>query len=387
MKKIIICALFTVLFLILGCSKTETVTETELTLWTTSQPYAQSYKALALEWNKENPSRPIHLDIQIYSPQRITGKLSSAFYSGTQFGSESIPDLVDIDYAFFRDYLSDHKTEFYPLENILKNNNVSQQIRQNSSFYSSNQICFALPYSHQQLLLCYRLDLGGEFSELVSQTKKFEGLASLGAQKFRLSDDHLLEADYLGAELFLSLFLRALDTDCTEEEAYQTSLELLQRMHKSGASSYLSCGDAYGDAFGGLLAQRKLGCFVTTAANLSCLAQSYPEAAQDYGIMALPGFQGVYKDVSLPAMATAVYLSSEHVILARDFLEFCRFSEAARAYPLLHLGGEEDLHAILSGYGALAEKLSWGSAVDSAPVDLLAQKIPLYSQAVLSSET
>ena len=78
--------------------------------------------------------------------------------------------------------------------------------------------------------------------------------------------------------------------------------------------------------------------FVTTQAQLHSLALQNPEISENYAVAALPAFGGSRCRVDAPTVAVAVHMSGSDPVLSRKFLEYCRFSEDAKAYPGFYIG-------------------------------------------------
>ena len=331
MKKGIVWILL--LLLLTGCGRQSAPQVSELELWVTSQERGDIYEALAESWNEENPQEAIRLTVSVYTSQSIASK-----FDGSGYGDSGIPDLVELDYGVFPEFVFQQTADLYPLQNLLTKHDG---LVAGSDIYSRNDICFALPYHGQQLVLCYRLDLEARFPEFRQQVSSFEGLRQMG-------EDHgetMLLVDYLGSEVFLAMYLQALEGEA--ETAYDRVLAFLREAQESGAFGMLPSGDAYSDSLLPLLAEGAVPCFVTTQAQLESLARQNPQIPEQYGVAGLPSFGGNRYRVTAPAVAVAVHMSGSDPVLSRKFLEYCRFSEEAKAYPEFYIG-EEGLQQDLS---------------------------------------
>jgi len=356
MKKALalICA---AVLLLGGCSRQTGTTAASLDLWVTSRERAEVYQALAESWNKENPQEPIQLNISVYSSQSIASKFSWGFSVSAGYSDSGIPDLVELDYAAFPEFVFQQTADLYPLQNMLDKNRGTVE---GLSMYSKNDICFALPYRGQRLVLCYRLDLEESFPDFRRKAASFEGLMELGIQYAETAGEGLLWVDYLGSETFLALYAQALEGREEPEEAYEQVVTFLKEAQKAEAWGVLPSGDAYSDSLPGLLKEGKVPCFVTTQENLASLARQEETIARLYGVMGLPSFDGTGCRVDAPTVAVAVHMSGGDPVLSRNFLEYCRFSEAARAYPAFYLGEEgPELESLSDTYrllGTLARR-------------------------------
>ena len=330
-----LCLILTAALFLTGCGAEEAADISELELWTTSQVLADAYEELAGQWNQEMPDRQIRLNIKVYSMERIAGKMSRLFLGGRRFGGEEAPDLVEMDYLSFGDCIREQKADFYPLQNMLTH--AAGERYPGTEYYSRNNICFALPYCSQDLVLCYRTEVEELLPDFAERAATFEGLLEMGAEYAAMTGEGLLAVDYLGSETFLALYLQAKRAGQDAQAAYEQSVDLLKRMKDSGASEYLSSGNAYGDAFEELMVQGRFSCLVTTRANFLQMTWKFPEAAEAYEALPLPSFSGQACSITVPTVGMAVYMAGEDVILARDFLEYSRFSGASAEYPLLHL--------------------------------------------------
>lgn len=356
MKKGIVWILL--ILLLAGCGRQSAPQVSELELWVTSQERGDIYEALAQRWNEENPQEAIRLSVSVYTSQSISSK-----FQGAGYGDSGIPDLVELDYRVFPEFVFQQTADLYPLQNLL---NKHGGLVEGSNIYSKNNICFALPYHGQQLVLCYRLDLEERFPEFRHQVTSFEGLRQLGEDQ----GETLLWVDYLGCEVFLAMYLQTLEED--EETAYDRVLAFLREAQESGAFGMLPSGDAYSDSLLPLLAEGAVPCFVTTQAQLRSLAAQNPQIPEQYGVAGLPSFGGNRYRVTAPAVAVAVHMSGSDPVLSRKFLEYCRFSEEAKAYPEFYIGEEavqQDLSEIYRVLGSLNRqpgKMSL-TAMDLAP--------------------
>ena len=340
MKK---CVVWMLLALVLaGCGRQPAVQAAQLDIWVTSPERGAVYEALAESWNQENPQEPIQVAVTVYSSQSIAGKFSRGFSVSAGYGDSGIPDLVELDYAAFPEFVFQQTADLYPLQNLLNKHGSTPAGKE---IYSKNGICFALPYRNQELVLCYRLELEMDpaFRRSIAS---FEGLKSYAGDK----GEPLLWVDYLGSEVFLSLYAQAAEKD--PEGAYDRTVAFLKEGQEEGTLDMLPSGDAYSDSFAGLLAEGAVPCFVTTRARLESLGWQEPGITELYGAAGLPSFAGSSCRVDAPTVAVAVPMSGSDPVLSRDFLEYCRFSEAARAYPEFYLG-EDPAEALSDSFRVL----------------------------------
>lgn len=383
MKKLLVCFAAAAL-LLCGCGKETSPAPAVLDLWVTSQGHAETYQALAQAWNSENSDNPIQLNTSVYSSQSISSKFSRGFSVSTSFSGDSIPDLVELDYATFPEYVFQQTADLYPLKNMMTKHNGEAA---GLTLYSKNGICFALPYHGQQLVLCYRLDLEKELPGFCRNASSFEGLLEMGQSYVESGNGPLLYVDYLGSETFLALYVQALETLADPDEAYNAAIAYLEEAQNSGICGYLESGNAYADSFPELLSQQKITCLVTTQANLLRLAQDNPQIADSYGVLALPSFREVSCRVDAPAVAVAIHMSGGDSILSRDFLEYCRFSEVARAYPLFYLGEEANVLPALSDIFRTSGKFDQPEGTQTFTASEVEPYLSRYSQQVLSFES
>lgn len=381
MKRIFVLSLVLAL-LLCGCRQPEESGAAGLDLWVTSQDRAEIYGALAEAWNRDNPQKPIQLNISVYSSRSIAGKFALGFSVSSSYQGSSIPDLVELDYGTFPEFVFQQTADLYPLQNMLDKHQGSVP---GLSLYSKKDICFALPYHGQQLVLCYRLDLEDRFEDFRHQADSFESLMELGKQYVQDTGEPLLWVDYLGSELFLAMFLQALEGTEDPEEAYEAVTAWLEAALEEKVTGYLPSGDAYTETFVDLLTRQELPCFVTTSANLQQLAAQEESIGEHYGILALPGFGGIRRRVDAPTVAIAVHISGGDPVLARDFLEYCRFSEAAREYPAFYLGQDSTGIADLSESFRVLGSLQQPECSAALTASQLEPYLADYSQTVLGS--
>lgn len=389
MRRTLAAFLAALVLVLSGCDGQGTGGTSELDIWVTSEENAQTYQELAEKWNEENPQKQIQLNVEVYSSQRIAGKLSRAASVGTSFSSDDVPDLVEIDYATFPQYVFQQTTDLYPLKNMLEKHVQQADSISGVTLYSSKGICFALPYHNQELLFCYRLDLAQMLPEFQERAESFEGILELGKEYAGMTGEPLLWVDYLGSETFMAVFAQAIQEAGSAQKAYDATVELLKQMADAGASGYLPSGDAYADTFQELMSQGELPCIITTQANLYRAAQSDEGICAQYGVLPLPSFRGIRSTVSAPTVGIAVPMSSEYVILARDFLEYCRFSEAAQGDPVFDLcqtGQGQDIAANLSEYYMVSGNFSAPAADDSLAAAEMEGYLADYSHDVLGIE-
>ena len=339
------------LAMLFGSADDRTPSARELTMWVTTQQNAEIYQELAEKWNAAHQDNPIRLSVSVYTSQRIAGKLDRVSSIGTSFSGNTFPDLMEISYAALPDFVFPQTTELYPLKHMLDKNGESAADIPGACLYSSNEICFALPYQNQQLVLCYRLELEQQIKRFQTQASSFEGLAKMGRQYASQHAQPLLMVDYLGSETFLALFVQAMQGTDDSRQAYDAAVRWLRQAEQSGAVGYLSSGDAYSASFQTMLQEGSVNCVVTTQDNLRRLAQADASIGRQYGVLPLPSFQAQRCTVYAPTVAAAVSMGTENVILARNFLEFCRFSGVAEAYPTFALcksgqSVEENLSAL-----------------------------------------
>lgn len=350
MKKTVLWILL--VLLLCGCSAQPDAQASDLDIWVTSREHGEIYEALAEQWNRDHPQEPIRLEVSVYSAQSIASKFSWGSSVSAGYSDSGIPDLVELDYAAFPEFVFQQTADLYPLQNLLNKHGGTVA---GEEIYSKNGICFALPYHDQQLVLCYRLDLEETYPEFRRSTASFESLKELAQVYAAEQGEALLWVDYLGSEVFLALYAQALEAQ--SEDAYGLVLEFLQEAQRTGAFDILPSGDAYSDSFLALLTQGAVPCFVTTQARLRSLARQDPAIPELYGVTGLPSFAGSRCRVDAPTVAVAVHMSGSDPVLSRNFLEYCRFSEAARAYPEFYIGEDgpeqENLSAVYRVSGSL----------------------------------
>lgn len=365
-----------------GCRKDAPKTATILDLWVTSQENADTYQALADQWNQEYPEQPLALNISVYSAQRISSKLSQVLSTGSNYNSDGTPDLVELDFSAFAEYIWQRPTGLYPLQNMLLQNGCQGP---SVTLYTKNDICFGLPYQGQQLVFCYRLDLEKQIPDFCENANSFETLLEVGKSYAQVKSEPLLWVDYLGNETFLALYIQALCGNNSAESAYSASVTYLQEAQAAGVTGYLPTGDAYADAFPGLMSRKEVPCLITTCANLLHLSQLDPDIPQNYGILPLPSFCGQTCQVTAPAAAISILTSGGDPILSRDFLEYCHFSEASRAYPLFYLDAEDPLLCNLSDCYPMQRELDALSLPPQITAEEIAPYLSEYSRQVLGA--
>lgn len=354
-----------------------------LELWTTSSAHCQAYQELAALWSMENPDQPVEVHAVLYRRERIASKLTRAFVSGIRFEEGELPDLADVDFLYFPDYVFGQTTELYPLQNQLLAHRTQADGDIGEALFTHNGICYALPYAYGELALCYRLDLKNTLPDFALQAASFEGIKELAVAYQAQTGQALLSVDDLGGECFAALCAQGESDSAT---GYETAVQWLRQMNEAGLSSSLPTGSAYGDAFADLMRAGEPPCFITTVTNLLTLAGERPEAIGGYGVLPLPSLQNKALRVCLPATGTAALIAGSKTILARKFLSFCRFSEQAKAYPLLYIGpegaaGDEMLREAYAVEGAVCG----GRGEETAPLPAnLADWIQRYPQDVLS---
>lgn len=318
------------LLLLLVLLPSAVIAEEEIVIWTTSAALRSSYEALSQRWNELNPDQKILLTVEVYSRERITSKLMRAFAHGVRFDEDALPSLADIDLLAFPDYFFEQTTDLHPLQNLLRSGRPEQSRSIGEELYTHNGICFALPYAHGDLVLCYRRSLTEELPSFAEKAASFEGLAELASQWHAQTGQALLSVDYLGGECVTALSAQSGD--------YDKAVLWLKEMHGKGFSQPLDPGSAYGEPFMKLMEEGKPACVITTVSNLLLLARDCPALSEQYGVLPLPSFGGISRRVCLPATATAVINTRSRTTTARQFLSFCRFSEEAKADPLLYTG-------------------------------------------------
>ena len=369
--------------LLLGHADERTLNARELSMWVTTQEHADVYQELAEMWNTAHQDNPIRLSVCVYSSQRIAGKLDRVSSIGTSFSDDTVPDLMEIDYASLPQFVFPQTTELYPLKNMLDKNAADAADIPGAGLYSCNEICFALPYQNQQLVLCYRLELAQEIRNFQTRASSFEGLARMGKQYAAHHTQPLVMVDYLGSETFLALFAQSMQGAQDSRQAYDAVLRWMQQAEQSGATGPLTSGDAYSASFQTLMQQGAVSCVVTTQENLRRLADADPEIGQQYGVLPLPSFQTQSCAVYAPAVAAAVSMGTDNVILARNFLEFCRFSGAAAAYPAFSLlSPGQSIRETLGGLYQLSGDFD-ASPAPELTASVLEAYLSEYSDAVL----
>ena len=375
--------------MLIGTMKSES---NQLTVWTTNGMFKTSYEELAHEWNQAHPERIISINVTVYSQSRISSKLARAFDFGTLFDSSGMPDLVDIDYMTYFEQFSDQRTELYPLQNLL-DKHVSEKVKAASKLFTRSGFCFVLPYGYGDLALCYPLSLLEDYPDWKNRTLTYETLSDFAAEYYENSGKALVSIDYLDFEMFYAILSQAweayrINVDCFDGQLpYDKTIELLRTWRMNGWSEYMDTGSVSSNAFADAIKKDARSCFVTTVAKLAILGSENPQLASIWGITALPSFMANAKSVSLPASGTAIVLKGKNVVLARDFLEFCRFSEYARNHPLFYLGeGNITSEALLSSYWLQHNNIYLGTGdenVMSPDTDYLVDVIKRYPGDVL----
>ena len=337
MKRL--CAFFLAAFFIVSGAAAQAET---LTVWTVSQIYAQAYEALAESWNREKPGQFLKVETHVYTPEQIASKLTYAFANGIRFSGDVLPDLADISFQAFPDEGLDSASHFYPLDNLIQESGDAEAEAE-AGLYRQGSFCFALPYAYSRLVLCCKTSVSQRFPDFERQAQSFEGLSALALTYQQEMGKALIQADYLGGEMFLALMSLAGDEDA--------AVSWMCALHQAGALSAIPCGSAQARAFPRWMREDEAVCFVASAGTLLQIAQEDPASAALYTVYPLPSFQGNKGQVRLPETGTAVLLQSGHAALARRFLAYARLTEQAAERNALYWSKENrETEALLSAY-------------------------------------
>lgn len=207
----------------------------------------------------------------------------------------------------------------------------------------------------------------------------------MGKSYSQTRSEPLLWVDYLGSEAFLALYIQALCGNVPAESAYSASIAYLQEAQATGVTGYLPSGNAYATTFPSLMSLKEVPCLITTCANLLHLSQLDPDIPQNYGILPLPSFCGQTCQVTAPTAVISILTSGGDSILSRDFLEYCHFSEASRAYPLFCLGGEDTFLSTLADCYPTKGELNTLSLPPQITAVEIAPYLSEYSRQVLGA--
>ena len=111
MKKIV--AWLLLVLLLSGCGGQPGPQAKDLELWVTSWERARIYEALAESWNEAHPQEPVRLEVSVYSSQSIGSKFSWGLSVSAGFGDSGIPDLVELDYATFPEFVFQQTADLF----------------------------------------------------------------------------------------------------------------------------------------------------------------------------------------------------------------------------------------------------------------------------------
>lgn len=307
---------------------------TTLILWCVGEEAVRDYQELAVLWNQEHSEQRIALETHVMRAQQLVNRLDSVF-EGHTLANDILPDLVDIPCAELARYVYPNANNLYPLDKILKAG--AREATAADAPAMVNGKCFGLVYAGDLAVLCCDASIYEQY--VGTETFNLELLERI-AQRYQTQTGHaFLGVDYYDDSVYVALCEAASLRGASAGEAAEEAAGLLHTLRQEGASAPIDGAGVCGDAFVEALGAQNPAAFITPLSEALRFAHRWEDTAKSLVLVPLSAGNGTA--LILPQTATAVPIRCAQPKLAREFLSFARFSEQARAFPLLYRGVEE----------------------------------------------
>jgi len=329
--------------LLAGCgqSKEKSVNNaTEFTYWTVNSVYEQYHLDMAQKWNTAHPDRQISLKTRVLEGNQINDKLWTTLHSGMLVSGYDVPDLIDIEYQDFADYVAQNNCLLYPLFE-------SEQVKANKQFeaYIYRDLCFGIPYGMDKMVLYYNEELLAEAGIRMDDILTWDDFVAAGRQYYQNTGKAFTSIDAGHYDFYITLLSQqGMDYNNTslglKSEKSILMLEFMERLVTEHVAVLMPGGRADSSLFYSAFGEGEIAVLLDQLSRAAVLADRLPELSGKIGISYIPQMSGGEPtQVWIPGYATAITMTCDAEALLKEFLEFARLNEAAWQIMLSETGG------------------------------------------------
>ncbi|MBM7570125.1 ABC transporter substrate-binding protein [Aquibacillus albus] len=318
---------------------------TKLTVWSFVQSYSDYYKYSAEQWNKEHPDRQIELQAELLPFSDMWKKLTLSIQSG-----KGAPDIVDIEINKFPNYLQGD-IPLVPLNDII---NPEDYIEARLNIYAKDGNYYGAPNNLASTVMFYNMDImnaaGVDPKDIVTWDDFLEaGLKvkeTTGKPMFTVptSDSKLFQAIALqrGADFF--------DKDGNITIANQTNIDALQFLHDAVYKHEIAIpapgGSPTEESYFGFNNNDGVAANLMPIWYMDRYINYMPDQKDKVLIAPMPVCSDAecYDSVGLGGTGSAIIKQSEHVELAKEFLQYTKTTKESILGLYTHMGKVPPMH-------------------------------------------
>ncbi|MCT2534798.1 extracellular solute-binding protein [Aquibacillus koreensis] len=318
---------------------------TKLTVWSFVETYSDYYKYKAEEWNKEYPDRQIELQAELLPFSDMWKKLTLSLQSG-----KGAPDLVDIEVQKFANYLQGD-TQLAPLNDII---NPDDYIESRLNLYAKDGNYYGAPNNLASSVMFYNMDIMDEAGVHPDDIETWDDFVEAGKTVKETTGKPMFTVPTSDPVLFQELILQR-GSDLFDEEGNvtitnQTNIDMLQFLHDSVYKDEIAIPSPGGgpteESYFGFMNNNGVAANLMPEWYIDRFLNYMPDLEDKILIRPMPTCSDAdcYTSVGIGGTGTAVIKQSEHVELAKEFLQYTKTTKESVLGIYTHMGKIPPMH-------------------------------------------
>lgn len=318
---------------------------TELTVWSFVESYSNYYKYKAEEWNKEFPDRQIKLNAELLPFSDMWKKLTLSLQSG-----KGAPDIVDIEIQKFPNYLQGD-IQLVPLNDII---NPEDYIEARLNIYAKDGNYYGAPNNLASTVMFYNMDIMNAAGVDPKDIVTWDDYVEAGLKVKEATGKPMFTVGTSDIVLFQALTLQR-GSDLFDEEgnvtiASQTNIDMLQFLHDAVYKHEIaipSPGGGYTEeSYFGFNNNDGVASNLMPVWYMDRFVNYMPDQKDKVLIAPMPVCSDAecYDSVGLGGTGTAIIKQSDHVELAKEFLQYTKTTKESILGLYTHMGKVPPMH-------------------------------------------
>ncbi|MGP4038757.1 ABC transporter substrate-binding protein [Gracilibacillus sp. D59] len=363
MKKLSLLLLLIMVLFLAGCSDSDSTTSnesesnssdsndnggtepTKLTVWSFVESYSDYYKYSAEQWNKQFPDRQIEIEANLLPFSDMWKKLTLSLQSGS-----GAPDIVDIEINKFANYLQGD-IQLEPLNDII---NPDDYISARLNLYEKDGNYYGAPNNLASSVMFYDMDImndaGIDPYDIVTWDDYFEAAKVVKEQ----TGKPMFTVGTSDTTFYQILILQR-GSDLIDDEgnltiANEKNVEQLQLLRDSVYEDEIaipSPGGGYTEeSYFGFMNNHGVASNLMPIWYMDRFVNYMPDLKDKILIRPMPkcNDEECYDSVGLGGTGSAVIKQSEHVELAKEFLQYTKTTKESILGLYTHMGKVPPAH-------------------------------------------
>lgn len=311
-----------------GGDQSGAVEPVKLTWWAISAHEA-FYKARAEAWNKENPDRPVDLEVVNLNSADRQSKMLVAVQSGT-----GAPDFCDVNIIHFGSYYSFDEVPFVPLNDLVEEEK-DKFIQAQIDLYSYEGNLYGAPIQAGANVVFYNTDIMSEAGVDIDSIKTWDDFYAAG-EKVKAAGKVMTAVETSDINPLHSMILQR-GSDFFDKENNvildnETNVEILEYLNKmvsDGIAIPMPGGSNASETFFQFMNEDGMAALIMPMWYISRLEQYMPDLSGHMAIRSMPTWDDggtSYGSAVTGGNGTVIVNQTQHEELAKDFLYFTRMS-------------------------------------------------------------